>query len=303
MTETGLLIVGAGAAGLECAAEALRAGVRSVLLTDTEKEVGGVLTQCLHSGFGLGRYGRDMTGLEMLASLRAALPDAVTLRTETTVLQVFPDRTALLVSPEGMETVRFRQLVLAVGCRERSLWSLPVAGARPAGVFTAGLAQRLLNREGVSLGKRIVILGSGNVGLVMAGRFAELGTPPLAIIEKRPQLGGLTRNQNRFVRRNGIPVRLNATVTALHGDGQLTGVTVRDLLTGNEELLPCDTLVTALGLIPEQSLADALRVGGRLPDWVQLTGNCDFVHDIADAVLRDADGAARRAAAALAAES
>ena len=296
MTETELLIVGAGAAGLGCARSACAAGLSSVLAVDSAERLGGILPQCLHKGFGLQRFGTELTGPEFLERLRETLPQSLDLRLETTVIRVFPDRTALISSPVALERVRFRELIWATGCREKSIWSLPLAGTRPAGVLSAGLAQQLVNLEGICIGERIVVLGSGDVGLVMAGRFAELGKKPLAIIEKRPQLGGLVRNRKRYVEQYDIPVLLNTEVEELHGGKTLSGVTLRHTDTDEREYISCDTLITALGLIPEQTLLDGLREDGRLPDWVQLAGNCDYVHDMADAVLRDADEIGARAA-------
>lgn len=286
MRDTQLLIVGAGAAGLACAKSAYAAGLRDIVVADCAERPGGILPQCLHTGFGETLYGREMSGPELLARLMEAFPREICLCLNTTVLRLNPDRTALLSAPEGVETVRFRQLILATGCRERSIWSLPVAGTRPSGVMTAGLAQQLINLDGAQIGGRTVIVGSGDVGLVMAGRLAELGRKPLAIIEQQACIGGLARNRRRFAEAYEIPVMLRSEIIEIHGARELCGVTVRHTDTGATENLPCDTLITALGMIPEQSLLKPLYRGTSLPDWVQLAGNCDFVHDIVDRVLR-----------------
>ena len=300
MDNVEILVVGAGAAGLQCARSAYESGARSVLLADSSKRVGGILPQCLHTGFGISLFGQSLTGPEFLSRLLKGFAPGVEQSLQTMVTDLAADRTARLVSPCGIRTVSFRRLVLACGCRERSIYSLPVSGTRPAGVFTAGLAQQLVNLDGVDIGDNIVILGSGDIGLVMAGRFAELGKKVVAVVEQKPSLGGLLRNQQRFIRANNIPVITLSTVDELHGGERICGVTVRHLDSGAREYLPCGTLVTALGLIPDRSLLDGISEDGSLPSWVSLAGNCSFVHDIVDRVVREADALGKQIAGELA---
>lgn len=296
MTEVDILIIGAGAAGLSCGKSAIAAGAGKVLIVDTAPRLGGILPQCLHRGFGLQCYGEEMNGKDFLDRMVSELPEELDIWLSTTVLSVSADKTALLSSAKGLETVHFRQLILATGCREVSLWSLGIGGTRPRGVFPAGLAQQLINLDSVDIGEKIVILGSGDVGLVMAGRFAELGKKPLCIIELKPQLGGLVRNQKRYIYSNIIPVMLSSTVTELHGDKLLTGITVCHLDSGEPEEIECDTLITALGLIPDRSLITPLMTDGLAPSWIHFAGNCDFVHDIVDRVLRNGEQLGNQAA-------
>lgn len=260
-----------------------------MLLVDTEPRLGGILPQCVHRGFGLSDSGAEMDGREYLEQMMSELPIDLEIRLSTTVLSVSDDKTAIISSTTGLETVSFRQLILATGCREKSLWSLGIGGSRPQGVFPAGLAQRMVNLDGCDIGNRIVILGSGDVGLVMAGQFAEQGKKPLCIVEMAPRLGGLVRNQKRYVAANDIPVMLSSTVTELHGDKRLTGVTVTNLKSGEKKMISCDTLITALGLIPDQSLVGSLMKNDEYPNWVHLAGNCDYVHDMVDRVARNGE--------------
>ena len=296
MISTELLIVGAGAAGLSCAAGAAKAGVSEIVIADTLPVPGGILPQCLHRGFGLSLYGREMTGPEFLTEILKDIPAESDLRMETTVSRISADRTAWLCSRDGLEKISFRCLIIAAGCREKSLYSIPVAGTRPAGVMSAGLAQQLVNLNKADIGERIVLLGSGDIGLVMAGRFAELGKPPVVVIEQKEKMGGLARNQHRYIEANNIPVITKATIDEIHGYPRLTGVTVRHLDDGKREFIPCDTLITALGLIPEKTLAADITEHGGMPDWLAYSGNSDFVHEIVDSVVREGMETGKKAA-------
>ena len=284
-----LLVIGGGAAGLSAARAAVQNGAR-VLLCERDAALGGVLPQCVHPGF----TPEGLTGPEYAARLLDALPEQVAVKLSCTVLSLSPDRTALLSSPAGLEHAAFSACILAAGCRETPVGALPVCGARPAGVLTAGQAQYLTERCHVRVGERIVLLGSGDIGQIMARRFTQLGMTVAAVVEKADRLGGLERNRRECIEALRIPVLLRSTVTAVHGTGRVSGVTVRHLDTGREELLPCDTLVTALGLVPERELADALTGGGERPRWLALAGNCDHIHEIVtSAAAQGADLGAR----------
>ena len=286
---TDLLIIGGGAAGMAAASAAAACGI-SVLLADERPAPGGILSQCIHQGFGLGRYGRDMTGPEYRdaesAKFSASGADYLP---RTRVLRIDPDRTALLAGPEGMLRAAFRACILATGCRERPLASLTVSGPRPKGIYTAGEAQELINLGHYDVGSRIFILGSGDIGQIMARRFCLLGKTVAGMAECRGRLGGIRRNQEECIAAFHIPVYLRATVTAVHGFPQLQGVTLRHLDTGAEELIPCDTLITALGLIPDKSLADSLKTPAGYPDWLHFCGNADSVHSIVDSASAQGD--------------
>ena len=289
MERTELLVIGGGAAGMAAALAAARAG-RSVLLCERSDRLGGVLNQCLHSGFGLSVFREDLTGPEYAARCVAALDGSgVRARTGTSVVSLAPDRTALLSGRDGVRRVQFARCILAAGCRERTVGSLGVAGTRPAGVFTAGTAQRLENVDHRSVGSRIVILGSGDVGQIMARQFARSGRTVVAVVEQREQVGGLARNRRECLEAYDIPVLLRSTVDEILGAGHICGVMVRHLDTGARERLDCDALVTAVGLIPDRALCRDVLSGGELPPWLRLCGNCESVHDIVDSVTREAE--------------
>lgn len=277
-----ILIVGSGAAGMAAAAAAASCGA-SVIVADDRAVPGGILNQCVHRGFGLGRYGRDMSGPEYSDEESKILreTDAVCLQ-KCRVLSLSEDRTALISSPAGLERIGFSECVLATGCTERPLWSLPVAGTRPEGIYTAGEAQEMTELVGYDLGDRIFILGSGDIGQIMARRFVQLGKTVVCMAEKNDRLGGLKRNQEECIKAYDIPVVLKSTVTEIHGSPRITGVTLHHLDTGEDEYIECDTLITALGLDPDRSLADSLRDEHGYPEWLHFCGNADYVHEIAD---------------------
>ena len=292
-----LLVIGAGAAGMAAALSAWENGVEKILLADRNDRLGGILPQCIHNGFGLGRFHEDLTGPEYAARyIEFVRGTGVEIRLDTFVLELSSDKTAVLSSPDGVEKISFRACVLATGCRERPIGSLPVAGSRPAGVFTAGTAQKMVNLGGYDIGREIVILGSGDIGMIMARRFAINGCHVRAIVEIEDHLGGLVRNQKNCIEAYSIPVMLSSTVTRVHGEARVTGVTVRHLDTGAEEFISCDTLITAVGLIPERELAAGLEP---LPEWLRACGNCDFIHEIVDAVSSQAEAVGRDTASYL----
>ena len=281
-----VLIVGGGAAGMAAALAARRRGYRRILVAERDREVGGVLLRCTHTGFGLGYYGEDLTGLEYarrsVSLLRESGADVFT---ETSVIRLFPDRSALIAGARGVLRVSFQKCVLASGCRERSIWSQEVAGTRPAGVMTCGTAQKLMNVDGLDVGDEIVIVGTGDVGLVMAGQLAASGAHVIAMIEKEDRPGGRRRNRERFL--GEIPVLLKSTVTRIVGGGRVEGVFVRSLDSGRETFLACNTLLTAIGMIPDRQLLEDSFPGAGVPDWVLTVGNCDHVHDVVDGVTMD----------------
>ena len=300
---TDLFIVGGGAAGMAAATAAAARGIH-VLLADERLAPGGILTQCIHQGFGLGRYGRDMTGPEYRdAESEAFLHSTADYLPNTRVLKIDPDRTALLASPEGLLRISFRACIMATGCREKPLASLSVAGPRPDGIYTAGEAQELINLGHYDIGSRIFILGSGDIGQIMARRFCLLGKTVVGMAECRDQLGGIKRNQEECIAAYNIPIWLRATVTAVHGFPHLQGVTLHHLDTGTEEIISCDTLITALGLIPDKILADPLKTPDGYPDWLYFCGNADTVHSIVDGASAQGDALGNMVAAELEAEN
>ena len=268
MNEFDILIIGGGAAGIAAAQGAYEAGCRSIAIVDRKKTLGGVLPQCLHRGFG-----QNQNGPEYTARLLQALPEAVTFLGNTTVLSITNEKTARL---SGGKTIRFRQLVLAAGCREIPAGALAIAGTRPQGIYTAGQMQELMNLHGYIPAAPAVILGSGDLGLVMAGHLAQAGIP-VTLVEKKASCGGMARNQRCL---QEYPIRLvcNATVTQVLGNKHLEGCI---LSTG--ERIPCKTLLIAVGLVPDRELAADLGS----PQWLHICGNCSRVHPMVEAVVKE----------------
>lgn len=281
-----LLIIGAGAAGISAALSAWEAGCRDILLVDRAAHPGGILPQCLHEGFGLVTYGRELTGQEYTALLIEKLSTTgVYFQPETEVLSVSEEKVAVFSRRATLEKVRFEKLILASGCRERSIGSLAIAGTRPAGIFTAGQAQERINLHHQELGDEILILGSGDLGMIMARRFTLEGRHVIAVLEQEAHYGGMARNYHRCIKALAIPLHCRMTVRVIHGVGRICGVTAEHLDSGRREEIPCDTLITALGLIPEQELVRDLK--GK--PWVCLAGNCRKVHDFVDSAVMEAE--------------
>ena len=281
--KTQLLIIGAGAAGISAACAAWDGGCRDVLLVDKNDIPGGVLPQCTHAGFGLATYGRELTGPEYARHILQKLNQTgVSLRLNTTVTAIFPDKTALLFTNGSAESVRFDSLILATGCRELNIGSLLIPGTRPEGIFTAGQAQELMNLRGVDVGREILVMGSGDLGLIMARRFAEAGKHVVAVVEKNAHYGGMARNYRRCIEAYHIPLLCSTEVTEIFGEPRLTGVTVRR--NGADSFVPCDTLITAIGMLPEQTLVRSLGS----PDWFRCCGNCHRIHDLIDSAVCEA---------------
>ena len=289
-----LLIIGAGAAGISAAVSAWDAGCRDILLVDRGEAPGGILPQCRHEGFGMASLGQELTGPAYAEILLQHLHrTGVRLLPQTEVLSVSEDRKAIVSSRGTVDQIAFARLILAAGCRERPIGSLPVAGTRPAGVFTAGQAQEIINLRHQNLGDEILILGSGDLGMIMARRFTLEGKHVIAVLEQHAHYGGMARNYHRCIEAYRIPLRTGVTVSEIHGQGRISGVTVKNLETGAQEYVACDTLVTAIGLIPEQTLVKT--IGNR--DWLYLAGNCRQVHDIADSASAEGSLVGKAAAA------
>ncbi len=313
-----VVILGGGPAGLAAALRLWDLGVRDLVVLEREPEAGGVLRQCIHDGFGLTRFGEALTGPEYAARfLEPALARGIPIRTGAAATGLTAGRRVTAVTRAGLLAYRARAVILAMGCRERPLGALPVAGTRPAGVFTAGVAQAYLNLHNAMVGREAVILGSGDIGLMMARRLTLEGAHVRGVYEILPYPSGLPRNLLQCLDDYGIPLHLSRTVTALHGAARLEAVTVaavddrRRPIPGTEERVPCDTLILSVGLIPENELtrqAGALldpSTGGPQTDQFGQTtvpgifaaGNVLHVHDVADDVSREAEnlaGAVRR---------
>jgi NADPH-dependent 2,4-dienoyl-CoA reductase/sulfur reductase-like enzyme len=264
-----ILIIGGGAAGIAAAKEA--AGAK-VLLVDSKNALGGVLLQCTHLGFG-----KNKSGIQYAADLLLDFPKEITLALNTTVLSVSEDRTALLSGREfGGKTVAFSQLILATGCREIPMGALPIGGTRPKGIYTAGQMQEMMNLHGIVPEGPVVILGSGDLGLIMARQLAEVGLA-VTMVEKKNQCGGMARNQ-RCLEEHPIRLLCGDTIWEVQGYPHITGC-----VTAKGEKLPCKTLLIAAGLIPERELVTHLGN----PEWLHICGNCRTVHPMVEAVVNE----------------
>ena len=264
-----ILIIGAGPAGLAAAISAKENGIDSLLVLEREKDAGGILRQCIHNGFGLHRFREELTGPEYAQrDIDKAAELGIEIECSTTVLSVSPDHTVTCVSSSrGLQVIHAKAIVLAMGCRERPRGALCTPGTRCAGIYSAGTAQRFVNLEGLMPGKRVVILGSGDIGLIMARRMTLQGAKVLACVELMPYSSGLNRNIVQCLQDYDIPLYLSHTVTDIRGRERLEGVTVsevdekRNPIPGTEIEFDCDTLLLSCGLIPENelSLGQALR--------------------------------------------
>ncbi len=314
-----ILVIGAGPAGLAAAIAARESGVESVLVLEREKEPGGILRQCIHNGFGLHRFSEELTGPEYAKrDIERVRELEIPVRCGCTVLSVSSDRVVSCVSPDdGFCRISAGAVILAMGCRERPRGALCIPGTRCAGIYSAGTAQRFVNLEGFMPGRRIVILGSGDIGLIMARRMTLQGAKVLACVEIMPYSSGLNRNIVQCLEDYGIPLYLSHTVTDIRGRERLSGVTVarvdenRRPIPGTEILFDCDTLLLSCGLIPENELSQSAGVvlssqtSGPVVDETLSTsvpgiyacGNVLHVHDLVDHVSSESFRAGRAAAA------
>ena len=312
-----IVIIGGGPAGLAAAIAAYDAGCRSILILERDNQLGGILNQCIHNGFGLHTFGEELTGPEYAARFaRQVLDRGIAYKLNTMVLSISGDKKITAVNrTDGLIEIEATAIILAMGCRERSRGALNIPGFRPAGIYSAGTAQRLVNIEGFLPGRRVVILGSGDIGLIMARRMTLEGAKVLVVAELMPYSGGLKRNIVQCLNDFDIPLKLSHTVVDIQGRERVTGVTIaavgpdRKPIPGTEIHYDCDTLLLSCGLLPENELSRGMGVtispvtNGPIVDeslqtnipGVFAAGNVLHVHDLVDFVSEEAAAAGRAA--------
>ncbi|NLV69903.1 MAG: FAD-dependent oxidoreductase [Clostridiales bacterium] len=311
-----VVVVGSGPAGLAAATAAKEAGAAGVLIVERDVSSGGILQQCIHSGFGLKIFGKELTGPEYAEiAYKKASEAGVEWMIHTTALEI---REHLLVcaNSRGLIYIRFDALVLAMGCRERTRGNLTIPGSRPSGIFTAGTAQKLMNIKGYSVGREIVILGSGDIGMIMARRLTLEGARVKAVVEYLPYLAGLVRNKVQCLDDYGIPLRLSHTIVDMNGCDRITSVTIapvdacRAPIPEKSEEILCDTLLLSVGLIPENELSKTAEIslsgatkGVEVNQYMQTSrpsifacGNVVHVNDLVDNVSLEGAKAGKSAA-------
>ena len=313
-----LVIIGGGPAGLAAAVSAYDNGIKDIIIIEREKRLGGILLQCIHNGFGLHRFKESLTGPEYADRFITEVEKRkIKYILNTTVLELSEKKEITFINSEtGITTIKAKAIILAMGCRERSRGALNIAGSRPAGIYSAGTAQKYINVKGYMPGKRVVILGSGDIGLIMARRLTLEGAKVLAVCEIMPFSSGLKRNIEQCLNDFGIPLYLNHTVTEIRGKERVTGVTVSEVdgnkkpIVGTEMRFDCDTVLFSVGLIPENELSKnagielSLKTKGAVVDEKRETsiegvfacGNVLHVHDLVDFVSEEAEIAGRSAA-------
>ena len=311
MREVELLVIGGGAAGMAAATSARKQGIEDILIIERNGYLGGVLRQCIHNGFGLHRFKEDLTGVEFARKYRLMVEDMqIPYMLNTFVISMNEDRIVTVVHPdEGVIEIKARAIVLAMGCRERTRNNLLIPGVRGAGIITAGAAQKYLNINGNLPGKRVVILGSGDIGLIMARQFIMEGAEVEAVVEIMPYSSGLPRNMKQCIEDFDIPVYFNSTVTEIRGKQRVDSVVVSQVddsrrpITGTEKIIECDTLMISAGLIPENELTeqagidiDSATRGAIVTDDMQTSlpgvfacGNVLHVHDLVDFVSEESE--------------
>ena len=318
MVKRDIVIIGGGPAGLAAALAAKKEGAESILILERDKELGGILNQCIHNGFGLHTFQEELTGPEYAARfIRMVKEQQIEYRLNTMVMDISQDKVITAMSrQEGMYQIRAKAVILAMGCRERPRGALNIPGYRPAGIYSAGTAQRLVNMEGYMPGREVVILGSGDIGLIMARRMTLEGAKVKVVAELMPYSGGLKRNIVQCLNDYDIPLKLSHTVVDIKGKERVEGITLAEVdgkgkpVPGTEEEYTCDTLLLSCGLIPENEISRGMGVdmnpvtsGPKVNESLETNiegvfacGNVLHVHDLVDFVSEEAKTAGRNAA-------
>ena len=312
-----LVIIGGGPAGMSAAIAAYENGVKDILILERDESLGGILQQCIHNGFGLHKFGEELTGPEYAWKYEAKVRQlGIECKLNTMVLDISEDKVVTATNSEdGIFQIEAKAVILAMGCRERSKGALNIAGSRPAGIYSAGTAQKFVNMKGYIPGKNVVILGSGDIGLIMARRMTLEGAKVHAVCELMPYSGGLARNIEQCLNDFNIPLKLSHTIVKIHGKKRVEGVTIakvddnRKPIKETEEYIACDTILFSVGLIPENELSKSAKVdlsgitSGAVVDQDRQTsvegifscGNVLHVHDLVDYVSEEAEIAGKAA--------